>query len=388
MKGSHLFFLFLTLFSVYQLMGFTTYNRSTFYLNPDPKDTVKAVVTYGNDFLYESAVDFSTFSIQQRVDSLIGIDSLTPIQLKELDFYKSVAKKTEAEMYQLVDSLFELDTIPYSLINQINLFVALMPTKLELPEKFEVIKEDGSIYPSNEYYETWNSREAFNYPVSITQKDSTLVLVLTNKVKNQNYHHPLCQKTLTRYMGTVTSPYGWRDDKPHQGVDLEVHLHDSILCAFDGKVRLARNYDGYGKVVIVRHYNGLETLYAHLNKIKVKDGDVVKAGHFIGTGGMTGNASGTHLHFEIRFKGIPLNPAHIISFQDRALNADTLIVKKIKSNYIVYPYNTNYHIVKKGESLYTISKRYGIKMDRLCDLNMLAPKTKLIVGQRIKIYQQ
>ncbi len=67
-----------------------------------------------------------------------------------------------------------------------------MPTKLELPEKFEVLKEDGSIYPSNEYYETWNSREAFNYPVSITQKDSTLVLVLTNKEKNQNYHHPLC----------------------------------------------------------------------------------------------------------------------------------------------------------------------------------------------------
>jgi hypothetical protein len=135
-------------------MGFTTYNRSTFYLNPDPKDTVKAVVTYGNDFLYESAVDFSTFSILQRVDSLIGIDSLTPIQLKELDFYKSVAKKTEAEMHQLVDSLFELDTFPYSLINQINLFMALMHTKLELPDKFEVLKEDGSIYPSNRYYET------------------------------------------------------------------------------------------------------------------------------------------------------------------------------------------------------------------------------------------
>jgi hypothetical protein len=94
-------------------MGFTTYTRSTFYLNPYPKDTVKAVVTYGNDFLYESAVDFSTFSILQRVDSLIGIDSLTPIQLKELDFFKSVAKKTEAEMHQLVDSLFELDTFPY-----------------------------------------------------------------------------------------------------------------------------------------------------------------------------------------------------------------------------------------------------------------------------------
>jgi murein DD-endopeptidase MepM/ murein hydrolase activator NlpD len=153
---------------------------------------------------------------------------------------------------------------------------------------------------------------AFNYPVSITQKNSTLVLVLSNY---QNYHHPLCKKTLTNYLGTVTSPNGWRDDKPYKGVDLEFHLHDSILCSFDGKVQLARNYDGYGKVLIVRHYNRLETLYAHLNKIKVNKGEVVKAEHFIGTGCMTGNTSSTHLHFEIRFKGIPLNHSHIISFR-------------------------------------------------------------------------
>lgn len=351
----------------------------------EPKDTIKALVTYGTDYLFETAVDFNTFSIQNRVDSLVGLDSLTPFQLKELNFYRTVSQKTESEMYQLVDSLFELDTIPYSLINQINLFVALMPTKLELPEHFTVLKDDGSSFPSNQYYQMWNNRVAFNYPTTITENDSTLVLVLTDKTKNQTYHHPLCSKSMVRYMGTVTSPYGWRDGKAHQGVDLEVHLHDSILAAFDGKVRLARNYDGYGKLVIIRHHNGLETLYAHLNKIKVKENDIVKAGQYIGTGGMTGNASGTHLHFEVRFKGVPLNPAHIISFDDKELNADTLIVKKVKSNYIVYPYNTNYHIVKKGESMYTISKRYGVKLEQLCELNTILPKTRLVVGQRIKI---
>lgn len=376
--------LFLALLSI-MLFGFDSSTNNSKKNNPDPKDTVKAIVTYGNDFLYETAVDFSSFNIQERVDSLIGLDSILPHQLEELNFYKSVAKKTEAEMYLLVDSLFELDSVPYSLINQINLFIALMPQKLELPVNFATIKEDGSPYPANIYYQTWDNKSAFNYPAALMNTDSTLVLILTNSDKNQHYHHPLTEKTLIRYFGTVTSPYGWRDGRPHQGVDLEVHLHDSILCAFDGKVRLARYYEGYGKVVIVRHYNGLETLYAHLNKIKVKEGDIVKAGQFLGNGGMTGNASGTHLHFEMRFKGVPLNPSHIISFQDRELYADTLIVKRIKSNYIVYPYNTQYHIVKKGESTYSIAKRYGVKVENLCELNAIVPKTRLIVGQKIKI---
>jgi murein DD-endopeptidase MepM/ murein hydrolase activator NlpD len=367
------------------LLGFDTVSINSKGNSPDPKDTVKAIVTYGNDFLFETAVDFSSFSIQERVDSLIGLDSIQPHQLEELNFYKSVAKKTEAEMFHLVDSLFELDSVPYSLINQINLFIALMPQKLDLPSNFNIVKEDGSPYPANSYYQTWNNRAAFSYPASLMNTDSTLVLILTNKDKNQQYHHPLCQKTLLRYFGTVTSPYGWRDGRPHQGVDLELHLHDSVMSVFDGKVRLARTYEGYGKVVIIRHYNGLETLYAHLNKIRVKEGDIVKAGQFIGNGGMTGNASGTHLHFEMRFKGVPLNPSHIISFQDKELYADTLIVKRVKSNYVVYPYNTQYHVVKKGDSPYSIAKRYGVKVESLCELNAILPKTRLLVGQKIKI---
>jgi murein DD-endopeptidase MepM/ murein hydrolase activator NlpD len=365
--------------------GFSTGKQSVTRPHEDPKDTVKALVTYGNDFLFEQRVDFSHFDIQERVDSLIGLDSLTPYQWKELEFYKSVSRKSEDEMYEMIDSLFELDVIPYALINQINLYIALMPRELHLPSDFEIVKEDGSPYPANHYYKSWNSRAAFDYSPQLMQQDSVLVLVLAQPSLGQQYHHPLCEKTINRYFGTVTSPYGWRDGRAHNGVDLELHLYDSVLNMFDGKVRLAQNYQGYGKVVIVRHYNGLETLYAHLSKIKVKEGDIIKAGDLVGLGGMTGHASGTHLHLEMRFKGVPINPAHIISFQDRELYADTLIVKRVKSNYIVYPYNTHYHVVKKGESPYSIAKRYGIKIEQLCEFNCIEPKTRLVVGQKIRI---
>ena len=86
---------------------------------------------------------------------------------------------------------------------------------------------------------------------------------------------------------------------------------------------MARTYSDYGKVVVVRHNNGLETLYAHMSKTAVKEGQLVKAGELLGHGGQTGNATGTHLHLEMRFKGLPINPAHIVSFKNKEVHADT-----------------------------------------------------------------
>ena len=352
-----------------------------------PKDTAKAVVAYGNDYLFETDVDFENLNIYERIDSLVNLDTLTEGIRKEIQFYKTVANKTEDEIFSMVDSLFELDSVPYALINQINLYAALMPKFVELPSVFEIIKEDGSPYPSNAYYKTWNNRVSFDYSSEIYKNDSTLVLLLANSQKGQKYHHPLCQKTLRRYYGTVTSQYGWRDGRSHNGVDLELHLYDSILNMFDGKVRMARNYSGFGKVVIVRHYNGLETLYAHMSKIKVKEGDSVVAGQCLGLGGMSGNATGTHLHLEMRFKGLPINPAHVVSFQDQELYADTLILKKMKNRYIAYPYGKEFHIVKKGDSPYKIAKRYGMNLTAFCEMNNITSKTRLLPGQKMKIMQ-
>lgn len=352
-----------------------------------PKDTAKAVVAYGNDYLFETNVDFTDINIYERVDSLIRLDSITESIKREIAFYKSVANKSQDEIYQMVDSLFELDSVPYALINQINLYVAMMPERMELPAEFEIVKEDGSPYPANAYYHYWNNRQSWYYPDSIHAKDSTIVLVLADQNQGRVYSHPLCQKTLRRYYGTVTSPYGWRDGRAHNGIDLELHHYDSILNMFDGKVRVARTLGGFGKVVIVRHYNGLESLYAHMSKIRVHEGDTVKAGQLLGHGGQTGNATGTHLHMEVRFKGLPVNPAHMISFQDKELYSDTLILKKYKSMYVAYPYGKEFHIVTKKDSPYRIAKRYGMSLTALCELNGITSKTKLLVGQKIKITQ-
>lgn len=352
-----------------------------------PKDTAKAVVAYGNDYLFETNVNFADINIYERIDSLISLDSLTESIKKEIAFYKTVANKSQEEIYDMVDSLFELDSVPFALINQINLYVAMMPEHIELPSEFEIIKEDGSPYPANAYYHYWSNKQSWYYPDSIHKYDSTIVLVLSDEKKEMFYHHPLCQKSLMRYYGTVTSPYGWRDGKAHNGVDLELHYYDSILNMFDGKVRVSRTMGGFGKVVIVRHYNGLETLYAHMSKIRVHEGDTVKAGQLLGHGGQTGNATGTHLHMEVRFKGLPVNPAHIISFQDKELYSDTLILKKYKHRYVAYPYGKEFHIVAKKDSPYKIAKRYGMTLTALCELNGITSKTKLLVGQKIKIQQ-
>lgn len=114
----------------------------------------------------------------------------------------------------------------------------------------------------------------------------------------------------------VNSRFGKRMLGNHKGVDLKANLNDTIYAAFDGKVRVSR-YDprGYGNFVVVRHYNGLETVYGHLTKAIVRPNEYVKAGQPIGFAGSTGRSTGVHLHFETRFCGIPINPERMVSFE-------------------------------------------------------------------------
>lgn len=106
--------------------------------------------------------------------------------------------------------------------------------------------------------------------------------------------------------GKVISAYGSRGG--HSGADIKTKANDSILCVFDGVVRMAKSYGGYGKVIVVRHFNGLETVYSHNSKNFVAPGDSVKAGQVIGLTGRTGRATTEHLHFELRANGQHFNP--------------------------------------------------------------------------------
>ncbi len=121
----------------------------------------------------------------------------------------------------------------------------------------------------------------------------------------------------------VTSPFGQRWGRLHAGLDIKVYIGDTIKAAFDGKVRVV-DFDarGYGNYVVIRHPNGLETLYGHMSKHLVKDNQIVRAGDPIGLGGNTGRSTGSHLHFETRICGVPVNPALMFDFAHQDVTGD------------------------------------------------------------------
>lgn len=131
--------------------------------------------------------------------------------------------------------------------------------------------------------------------------------------------------------GQLTSPYGWRPrfGRMHRGVDLNLHVGDSVVSAFDGKVRVVKyQAGGYGHYIVVRHDNGLETVYGHLSRTLVRPGQRVRAGQLIAKGGNTGRSTGPHLHFETRFMGLAINPEAIIDFENKVTHKDVFTFDK------------------------------------------------------------
>ena len=188
--------------------------------------------------------------------------------------------------------------------------------------------------------------------------------------------------------GKVTSNYGYRRrfGRMHKGIDLAIRNNDTIYAAFDGKCRLtAYERKGYGNYVILRHPNGLETVYGHLNKPLVKADQVVKAGDPIGLGGSTGRSTGPHLHFETRFMGYAINPSAIFDFANQTTHTDTYtfdkrtytkarnfapagktLAKAESSNpYRAAANEKDSYTVRKGDTLSSIAKSYGLSSTTL-----------------------
>ena len=193
--------------------------------------------------------------------------------------------------------------------------------------------------------------------------------------------------TMTR----VTSKYGPRRRRMHKGIDLKVQVGDTIRAAFDGKVRI-RNFErrGYGNYLVVRHPNGLETVYGHLSKSLVDVNDIVRAGDPIALGGNTGRSTGSHLHFETRFLGQAINPADIIDFENSVPHQDVYVFHNIKINgrkSNIYTSSSDqmvYHRVKSGDTLGKIARMYGTTVNELCRLNGIKSTSMLRLGQSIR----
>ncbi len=203
----------------------------------------------------------------------------------------------------------------------------------------------------------------------------------------------------------VNSRYGYRRrfGRMHYGVDLQVNIGDTVRAAFDGKVRVVDNERrGYGKYIVVRHTNGLETVYGHLSRQEVKVNDIVRAGDPIGLAGNTGRSTGPHLHFETRFLGIAINPEQIVDFasgvpaRDRYVfnrrsygNATNTKVARGRVRGSAGAANGGsdvvVHRVRKGDTLLTIAKRYGTSVSTICKLNGISTRSTLRVGATLRV---
>lgn len=170
----------------------------------------------------------------------------------------------------------------------------------------------------DDFYSTWN-----NVHVAITRPSYEALpenLPIDLKAGNSEFVFPV--------KGQLLGQFCYRGRVPHTGVDIALRKGTPVYSSFDGVVRLAKVYGGYGKMVVVRHLNGLETCYAHLSKLKVKVNQKVKAGDIVGLGGRTGKATANHLHFETRFNGAPFDPMLMMDFATYDLKSDTMVLHR------------------------------------------------------------
>ena len=235
------------------------------------------------------------------------------------------------------------------------------------------IRAEQSLYPAFDLYASWNNETVRCYPDSIIPESYTFDLT------------GFCMPTEhTR----ITDVFGYRPRRrrSHYGLDVKVYVGDTIRAAFDGKVRIVKNQGrrGYGKYVVIRHDNGLETVYGHLSKQLVKVDQLVKAGDPIALGGNTGRSTGSHLHFEVQFLGVRLNPADMFNFEKQDIVADTYTFQKHKSATQGASGKGLYYKVKRGDTLSKIAARQGTTVSRLCKLNRITRKTILRPGQVLR----
>ena len=243
----------------------------------------------------------------------------------------------------------------------------------------------------------WDTTKIQVYKTELKDLPISMVIDLVDSLKS--YHYP--------HKGRVTSKYGPRRRRIHQGTDIDLETGEPIYATFDGRVRITTYVRyGYGNLVVIRHDNGLETYYAHLSESNVKPNQWVTAGQVIGKGGNTGRSTGSHLHYEIRYKGQTFDPERLIDFSTGTLRRETFLLKRTYfSPYSRFTQDFDeevqsaeedkkiaaeaaakkYHIVKRGDTLGRIAINNRTTVTKLCQLNGIRKTTVLQIGQRIRV---
>lgn len=276
-------------------------------------------------------------------------------------------------------------------------------TRVDTFEILSLKEKESRENPASQLYQDWSNRYAHKKEDNMPEKYTI------------DLRH-FCMPTPSR---VITSNFGARWGRQHKGLDIKVYIGDTIRAAFNGKVRIVRyESGGYGKYIVIRHNNGLETIYGHLSKQLVKENEEVKAGDVIGLGGNTGRSTGSHLHFETRLCGVALNPALMFDFRNQDVTGDTYTYNKEtydeesaeatrlrgkmgagssrdlakadedvtigQPNFAAEGEVPRYHKVKSGESLYTIAQKRGVSIETICKLNHITKTTHIHPGQILR----
>jgi murein DD-endopeptidase MepM/ murein hydrolase activator NlpD len=243
------------------------------------------------------------------------------------------------------------------------------------------------------YYSIWDTQNIDPYDLDAKDLDEPVDIELYNIPSGRNWSNPLSNIK-------QTSPFGPRWGRLHAGIDLDLETGYPVLSAFDGIVRISGfNYGGYGNYMVVRHYNGLETLYGHLSKRNFEPGQFVKAGDEIGLGGNTGRSTGSHLHFETRYEGNPFNPNNVYDFGKAEPVSDHILISSRTFDRRLLSLRNEYGSagdkirsrkkawikVRSGDTLGSIAQRAGTSTSKLAKINGLRLNSTIRAGRRLRI---
>jgi len=260
------------------------------------------------------------------------------------------------------------------------------------PNIEEVVTTDTNFM----YKSFWTSEATITCTSNAVEEMQDTLWMCVLDTAHSNYAIP--------FEGRITSRYGRRHGRNHNGIDIDLETGDTLKAAFDGKIRYAKLHEkGFGNLVIIRHYNGLETYYAHCSELLVAPNQEVKAGEAIALGGNTGHSTGSHLHFEIRFYDNPINPENIFNFEQKYVDDNLLVHSGVfrpgsskhhsstssgntggSSSYKVDK-SSKTHKVRSGDSMYKIALMYGTTVATICRLNHLDETDILQIGQVLRV---
>jgi len=257
---------------------------------------------------------------------------------------------------------------------------SLMEKKDSITIEFERMAVPVYTIDTTFFFYKWDNSQVHLDSIDLTGMADTIQIELINQVA-QHFVLPI--------EGAIVDNFHWRKYRHHNGLDIKLNTGDTVYAAFDGIVRYAQfNTGGYGNLVVLRHYNMLETYYGHFSKILVDADAFVKAGTPIGLGGSTGRSTGPHLHFEVRYLGNAIDPEKLIDWDCGSLTCYQLDIHKelFKNESVKHQHRSNsYYKVRSGDTLSAIARKNGTTIQTICRLNGLKQSSTIRPGQSLRV---